>query len=119
MSNRDFLKVDDKMISRPILSIYELSAVITSLAKVIYEDKSLQKYIQCNDQINDLINPSNIACELLFTNKYDAYLNRYSDVVKFSDMYLNPVYMEELRSYFKKQSQITKNYILDSLDLVE
>lgn len=119
MNNRDFLKVDDKMISRPILSIYELSATITSLAKLIYEDKSLQKYIQCNDQINDLVNPSNIACELLFTNKYDAFLNRYSDVVKFSDLYLNPIYVEELRSYFNKQSKITKEYILQSLDLTE
>lgn len=119
MSHRDFLKVNDETISRPIMSIYELSATITSLAKAIYEDKSLQKYIHCNDQINDLINPSNIACELLFTNKYDAYLNRYSDVVKFSNLYLNPVYIEELRSYFNKQSKITKEYILQSLDLIE
>ena len=119
MSHKDFLKVDNNTVSRPIMSIYELSATITSLAKVIYEDKTLQKYIQCNDQISDLINPSNIACELLFTNKYDAYLNRYSDVVKFSDLYLNPVYIEELRSYFNKQSKITKEYILQSLDLIE
>ena len=116
----DYLKFDEKKsISRPIMSIYELSATITSLAKAIYEDKTLQKYIKCNDQINDLINPSNIACELLFTKKYDAYLNRYSDVVKFSDLYLNPIYIEELRLYFNKQYKITKEYILHSLDLTE
>jgi hypothetical protein len=116
----DYLKFDEnKSISRPIMSIYELSATITSLAKAIYEDKTLQKYIKCNDQINDLVNPSNIACELLFTKKYDAYLNRYSDIVKFSELYLNPIYIEELRSYFNKQSKITKEYILQSLDLTE
>lgn len=115
---KDYIKVKNN-ISRPILSIYELSGTITSLAKTIYEDKSLQNYIKCDDHINDLINPAKVACELLFNHKFDAYLNRYSDVVKFSDMYLNNIYVDELRSYFDKQTKITNELILKSLDLTE
>lgn len=114
-----YLNIPDTTVSRPICSIYELSSVITALAKSIYEDKSLKNYIECDDHINDLVNPSKIACELLFTNKYDAYLNRYSDVVKFSELYLNPVYIEELRSYFNKQTRVTQELILKSLNLTE
>lgn len=115
---KDYIKIGDH-ISRPILSIYELSGTITSLAKSIYEDKTLQNYLKCDDHINDLVNPAKIASELLFEGKYDAYLNRYSDVVKFSDMYLNEIYVNQLRSYFDKQTKITDELILKALDLTE
>ena len=46
-------------------------------------------------------------------------INRYSDVVKFSDMYLNEIYVNQLRSYFDKQTKITDELILKALDLTE
>ena len=63
MSQKDYLKTGNR-ITRPILSIYELSNTITSLAKSIYEDKSVESYVD-EDNINDFLNPAHIAFELL------------------------------------------------------
>ena len=118
MSKRDYLKAEN-YVSRPILSIYELSNVITSLAKSIYEDKSVNNYIDVEGDINDLLNPAHIASELLFNGNYDAFINRYSDVLKYSDMYVDEIYVDLIRNYFNKQKNITKELILKSLDLTE
>ena len=117
MSGRDYLKIGNK-ITRPVLSIYELSNCITSLSKSIYEDKSVENYVGDND-INDFLNPSHIAFELLNNKIYDAYINRYSEIVKFSDMYIDTNYMNLIENYFEKQMKITSELILKSLNLTK
>ena len=117
MSQKDYLKTGDKK-TRPILSIYELSNVITSLAKSIYEDKSVESYLD-EDNINDFLNPAHIAFELLSQGKYDAYINRYSEIVKFSELYVDPIYTDLIENYFHKQKNITSEIILKSLNLVK
>lgn len=110
---KDYLSVNS--VSRPILSIYELSSSITSLAQMIYEDDELNNYISTEDQINDLLNPAEIATELLFNGVYDAYINRDSSLIKFSDLYLNEKYKELLTNYFSKQHKIIHNLILKQI----
>lgn len=114
MSLKDYIKNDETRISRPILSIYELSGAITSLAKVIYNDKSLSKYID-DTEVNNIVNPAKIATELLLTNKYDALINRNSETVKFKDLYINYLHVDMLKNYFNKQDSIVQKYILDKI----
>lgn len=117
MSEKEYLKVGNR-ITRPILSVYELSNCITSLAKSIYEDKSVKNYIDIDD-VNDFLNPSHIAFEMLNNKIYDSYINRYSEIVKYSDLYIDPIYVDLIENYFKKQKNITSNLILKSLNLTE
>lgn len=98
------------------MSVYELSSAITRLAKTIFDDKDLQKYIDSNAQINDLVNPASIATELLLSGKYEAVFNRYAENVEFSKLYINPRHIELLRNYFNRQKNIIQTCIIDDLN---
>lgn len=100
--------------TRPEISIFELSAVITSLARSIYESKDLKKYTTTTD-INDLVNPAYLATKLLFEGKFDADIIRDSETVKFSELYVNPRYKELLLNYFERQQNVIHSCVIDKL----
>jgi hypothetical protein len=109
----DYIKFDETKKSRPILSIYELSSILTTLSKKIYNSNSLEEYISKDSTVNGVVNPSDIAVNVLFNGDYDALINRYSEKVLYSDMYVKPSYKEILINYYNKQRKILDNEIND------
>lgn len=110
---QDYLTVTTK--TRPLCGNYEFSAVLTKLAKEIHDQKDLSNYIE-NFDGNTLINPTDIALQILLNGNYDAYLIRDNDNQLFSTMYINPTQIEILQNYFTKQRKLIKLSIVDRLN---
>lgn len=113
MSKRDYLKIPDNRITRVNASIFELSSVLTKTSKMINDSQDLSKFIESNGVINDIVNPSEVATRLFKDGKYDAYMKRDNEVVKFSDLYVNPMHYNLLLNYFNKQHKTVQSYIIN------
>ena len=109
----DYLEIDENRKSRPILSIFELASILTTLSKKIYNSSDLKEFVNNSSKINGVVNPSDIAVNILFNGDYDALINRYSEKVLFSDLYMNPVYKDVLFNYYNKQRKIVDHEIND------
>lgn len=111
----DYLEVTT--ITRPICSIYELAGTITALSRHIYDDDSLDQYVNV-PTYNYFINPTLIATnalglrndEFCYQNNRDALLDRTTENVKFSDLYKIPSQVEELNDYLTRQYNMLKTY---------
>ena len=110
----DYLKIPDTQISRPKLSIYEYSNVLSSMAEKIFDSPNLEEFI-ADETINDLINPAELAFKLFNEHKYDAYLLRDNEKILFSSLYFNPNYLDLLNNYFKNQSETVDKLIVNPL----
>jgi len=111
----DYLDIPDDMITRPVASIFEISHVLTNLASAINDTPNLSNYIESNGVINDIINPAELATKLIKEGKYDAWLKRDKEKVKYSSLYINPIHYDLLINYFNRQHKITDEYILSKL----
>lgn len=116
MSKRDYLKITDKTLTRPIAGAYEFAGALTPLAKSIYESKSLKDFIDVKDEINDFLNPCSIALESVENGVRDVLIYRNGDIVKLSDMYTQDTYKEILRNYFKQEQNAIQSYIISKLE---
>ena len=96
-----------------MISIFELASILTTLSKKIYNSSDLKEFISDNSKINGVVNPSDIAVNVLFNGDYDALINRHSEKVLFSDLYINPVYKDLLFNYYNKQRKIVDQEIND------
>ena len=111
----DYLEVNT--ITRPICSIYELAGTVTALSRHIYDDDSLDQYVNV-PTYNYFINPTLIAAnalglrndEFCYQNNRDALLDRTTENVKFSDLYKIPSQVEELNEYLTRQYNMLKTY---------
>jgi hypothetical protein len=108
----DYIKLNDNQITRPVASIYEVSHVLTKLATTIFNSPDLSRYITSNGVINDFINPAELATHLIIEGKYDAWLKRDNEKIKYSDLYVNPIHYELLVNYFNKQHKTVHDYVL-------
>ena len=111
----DYLDIPDDRITRPIASIFEISHVLTNLAGAINDSPNLSNYVESNGIINDIINPAELATKLIKEGKYDAWIKRDNEKVKYSDLYINPIHYDLLLNYFNRQHKITDEYILSKL----
>ena len=111
----DYINIPDDQITRPIASIFEVSHVLTNLATAINDSSNLSNYVNSNGVINDFINPAELATRLIKDNKYDAWVKRDNETVKYSSLYVNPNHYELLMNYFNKQHNTTNEYILSKL----
>lgn len=109
----DYLKIDPKRSTRPQMSVYELAGIITQLAQNIYDSKSLKSYISEDSKINGIINPCDLALQLLEHGEYDVLINRDSEKINFSDLYIDPRKLELLDNYFSKQRTIINREVND------
>lgn len=111
----DYIKISDDQITRPTASIFEVSHVLTNLATAINDAPNLSNYVESNGVINDFINPAELATRLIKDGKYDAWIKRDNEKVKYSSLYVNPIHYDLLINYFNKQHSTTKEYILSKL----
>jgi hypothetical protein len=94
-------------ITRKIMSIYEFVGVITKLADYLYHLDDLSGIIEDQDSYT-YINHVELAWKLLRDKKYDAILNRYIEQVNFSELDINPHWIEVIEHDFKLHAQSSK-----------
>lgn len=105
-------------ITREIISKYEYVRVITAVAKYLYSIQDLSKYVE-DVEINSIINPCELAFELISKGKFDAVLDRQGyEKVTFSKLKVNPMWVNMLKEYFAEQHKNIENEIMIPLGLV-
>ena len=113
MNSLDYLIFPNDTVGRPIMSVYEYSGTLTLLANEIYNKDNLEYEISDKEQVNNIIDPSELAFELFEQKKYEAILKRDGYNVKSGDLYIQPFYKDIMKNYFKEQ----KNKIIDNTNL--
>jgi hypothetical protein len=103
-------------ITRKVMSIYEFVGTITKLADYLYNLDDLNKIIE-NKEVYTYINHLELAWNLLKTGKYNATLNRYVEQVSFSELDVNPRWIEVIENNFKLHNQAFEDDILKPLEL--
>ena len=109
----DYIKVTSK--TRPICGNYELSAIITKFAKEVYDQKNLDGFAE-DRKFNSIINPTDVALQLLMNNTYGAFVSRDDEILELKNMYVNYNNIELLENYFERQRKIIKRCIIDRLE---
>jgi hypothetical protein len=105
-------------ITRKIMSIYEFVGVITKLADYLYHLDDLTGIIEDQDSYT-YINHVELAWALLRDKKYDAILNRYVEQVNFSELDINPHWIEVIEHDFKLHAQSFEEDVLGPLELIK
>lgn len=98
-------------LTRDIMSVYEYAGTITKLAKYLNGLPSLEKYVS-DVEIHQLINPAELAFNLLNEGKFDAILDRGYERVSFSALKINPRWKATVSNYFKAQHDAITNEIV-------
>lgn len=105
-------------ITRETLSIYEYVGVITKLAKYLNSLTNLDKYLS-DIEVNQVINPSELAFNLLNDGKFDAVIDRGYELVTFSVLKIKKQWKDTISNYFKNQHDAIEKEILEPLELLD
>lgn len=103
--------------TRETLSIYEYVGVITKLAKYLNTLTNLDKYLP-DIEVNQIINPSELAFNLLNDGKFDAIIDRGYELVTFSVLKVKKQWKDTISNYFKNQHDTIEKEVLEPLDLL-
>lgn len=107
----------EPVITRKNISIYELAALVTKLSLHIYNMKDLDKYID-ELEINNIIDPVEVAWNLLKNGKINAVFEREStEKVTFSNLDINEDYIDMIEDYIKQQKAIKQDTFVKRLGL--
>lgn len=95
--------------TRPILSLYEYSCILTTLARYLDNQTELSEYLPPSTELQDFINPSFLAFELLERGKVNAILTR-NGVEQFSlqELYIKPEWKNMIREYISSKRELMK-----------
>lgn len=110
------MEVYEPHITRETLSIYEYVAVITKLAKYLFSLMDIDKYID-EVELNQVVNPSELAFNLLNDGKFDAVIDRGYEKVTFSKLKVREQWKETIRNYFNYRHQVMEEEVLKPLNL--
>jgi hypothetical protein len=103
-------------ITRSIMSIYEFVGTITKLADYLYHLDDLSNIIE-NENIDSYINHLELAWKLLKNKKYNATLNRYVENVSFSELDINPRWIEVIEHNFELHNNAFEEDVIKALGL--
>lgn len=111
------MQVYKPKITRPTMSKYEFVRVCTAAAKYLYTLPDLSKYIKATE-VNDLINPAELAFLLVINGKLNATLDRLGyEKVTLSELKINPVWVDIVKSYFNHRHECEHREILEQYGL--
>lgn len=117
------VEVYKPVITRRTMSMFEFVRVITALAKHLYSTHDISQYVEMAKdkiEINSIINPAELAFKLITEGKVNATLDRLGyEKVTFSELKINPLWINMLQSYFDKRHEIECNELLKPLGLIE
>lgn len=113
------VEVYKPVITRETMSKYEFVRVITAVGKYLNSLPDISKY--CKElEVNSLINPLELAFTLVMEGKMNATLDRLGyEKVTFSELKINPLWVDILKNYFKQRREAEKKELLEPLLLAE
>lgn len=98
----------EPVITRKNISIFELVRVITDLANYLYELKDINKYID-DLELDEIVDPVNLAFLLLQSGKFDAIINRGCEYVTYSKLKKNKTTLMLIEDYLNNQREEYNN----------
>lgn len=98
----------EPVITRKNISIFELVRVITDLANYLYELKDINKYID-DLELDEIVDPVNLAFLLLQSGKFDAIINRGCEYVTYSKLKKNKTTLMLIEDYLNNQQEEYNN----------
>lgn len=98
----------EPVITRKNISIFELVRVITDLANYLYELKDINKYID-DLELDEIVDPVNLAFLLLQSGKFDAIINRGCEYVTYSKLKKNKTTLMLIEDYLNNQHEEYNN----------
>lgn len=105
-------------ITRPTMSKFEFVRVCTAAAKYLYSLHDLSQYIKPTE-VNDLINPAELAFLLIVNGKLNATLDRLGyEKVTLSELKINPIWVNIVRNYFNRRHEAEHREILVPYGLI-
>lgn len=111
-SSDETVEVYKPKITRPTMSKFEFVRVCTAAAKYLYALPDLSAYIK-TPEVNDLINPAELAFLLVTSGKLNATLDRLGyERVTMSELRINPIWIDIVRNYFNQRHESEHNEIL-------
>lgn len=106
------------MITRPTMSKFEFVRVCTAAAKFLYSIPDLSEYVKPTE-INDIINPAELAFLLIINGKLNATLDRLGyEKVTMSELKINPIWIDIVKNYFNKRHENEHREILIPYGLI-
>lgn len=105
------------VITSPYISIYEYAKLLTELSLLLFNQKSLSKYID-NIEVKNIIDTNKIAYELLKNGTFDAIIDRGYEKVNFSELKVNPLWNNMIEQFLKEQEENVNKSFLSVLDLL-
>lgn len=91
--------------TRPIMSVFEYTKAITTLAEDLATKKTLAKYLD-ETEIKNFINPSFLAFYIIDNKKWDATIIRNgNEKITFSTLYQNPRWRELILDLIDKKNK--------------
>lgn len=111
-SGDETVQVYKPIITRPTMSKYEFVRICTAAAKYLYALPDLSAYIK-TPEVNDLINPAELAFLLILNGKLNATLERLGyEKVTMSELRINPIWIDIVKHYFNQRHESEHREIL-------
>lgn len=118
-NNKPQMPIYKPRITRPTMSKFEFVRICTAVAKLLYSLPDLSKYINTTE-VNNLINPSEVAFLLVINGKINAIFDRLGyEKVTMSELRINPIWIETCKNYFNHRHQTEQHEILEQYGLLK
>ena len=114
---KEHIKKYKPIITSKYISIYEYTRLLTELSLLLFNKKSLSKYIN-TIEVKNIIDTNKIAYELLKHGVFDAVIDRGYEKVNFSELIVNPLWDDMIEQFLSEQEETINNSFLSVLKLI-
>ena len=105
------------VITSKYISIYEYTRLLTELSLLLFNQKSLSKYIN-TIEVKNIIDTNRIAYDLLKHGVFDAGIDRGYEKVNFSELIVNPLWDNMIERFLNEQEETINTSFLSMLKLI-
>ena len=105
------------VITSKYISIYEYTRLLTELSLLLFNQKSLSKYIN-TIEVKNIIDTNRIAYDLLKHGVFDAVIDRGYEKVNFSELIVNPLWDDMIERFLNEQEETINTSFLSMLKLI-
>ena len=117
VSTKENIKKYKPVITSKYISIYEYTRLLTELSLLLFNKKSLSKYIN-TIEVKNIIDTNKIAYDLLKHGVFDAVIDRGYEKVNFSELIVNPLWDNMIEQFLSEQEETINNSFLSVLKLI-
>lgn len=116
-NNKETIRKYKPIITSKYISIYEYARLLTELSLLLFNQKSLSKYIN-TIEVKNIIDTNKIAYELLKNKVFDAVIDRGYEKVNFSELIVNPIWDNMIEQFLNEQEETINNTFMSMLQLL-